>query len=101
MTPDIAARIDALSALLDAMDEASGVEAFQSYAAIKTLCADLGAAAEDYASGNIAMILDTVEQHAAALAGLMPSWDLPREQHRAGARAAIHKLAMPTCFGRP
>lgn len=78
MSPDIAARIDA----------------------IKTLCADIGSAAEDYASGNIAMILGEVEQHAAALAGLMPSWDLPREQHRAGAHAAVHKLSMPTCFGR-
>lgn len=101
MNPDIAARIDALSALLDAMDEASGTEALQSYAAIKALCTDLGSAAEDYATGNIAMILSAVEQHAAALAGLMPTWDLPREQHRSGARAAVHKLAMPTCFGRP
>ena len=100
MNPDIEARIEALSALLDAMDEVSGVQTLHAYAAIKALCADLGAAAEDYASGNIAMILGAVEQHAAALAGLMPTWDLPMEQHRSGARAAVHKLAMPTCFGR-
>ena len=35
----------------------------------------------------------------AAVAGLFPTWDLPQDQHRVGAHAAISKLAMGTCFG--
>ena len=45
------------------------------------------------------MVIGEVENHMAALAGIFPSWDLPLDQHRVGARAAIMKLAMLTCFG--
>ena len=99
MDQDIAARVDALSALMEDMGTASGTQAVHIYTAIKALCAVLGSDAEDYATANIAMVLGEVEQHSAAMAGLMPSWDLPRDQHHAGALASIRKLTMPTCFG--
>jgi hypothetical protein len=46
------------------------------------------------------MVIGELENHMAAVAGLFPTWDLPTDQHFTGARAAISKLAMPTCFGQ-
>jgi hypothetical protein len=46
------------------------------------------------------MVISEVENHMAAVAGLFPTWDLPRDQHLTGAHAAINKLAMGTCFGQ-
>lgn len=101
MDSDIRARIDALTSLLDDLEMDAGTEVLRTYSAIKALCADLEHAAEDYAAAHIDMVLSEVEQHAAALAGLMPSWELPRSEHSSGARAAVEKLGLGTCFGRP
>lgn len=46
------------------------------------------------------MVISELENHMTAVAGLFPTWDLPMDQHLSGARAAISKLAMGTCFGQ-
>ena len=73
----------------------------RNYAAIMTLCADLRRSATEYnGTWNITMIIGELENHMAAVAGLFPTWDLPPDQHRLGAHAAISKLAMGTYFGQ-
>ena len=65
------------------------------------MCADLRRSAEEYnGTRNITMVISELENHMAAVAGLFPTWDLPKEQHLVGAHAAISKLAMGTCFGQ-
>lgn len=100
MERDIRAVLNGLSLLVDDTKGANEVEAMCNYAAIMALCADLRkSAVEHNGTWNITMVIGEVENHMAALAGLFPTWDLPMDQHRAGARNAISKLAMPTCFG--
>jgi hypothetical protein len=69
---------------------------------IGTEGADLRKAAAEYdGTWNITVVIGELENHMAGIAGLFPTWDLPRDQHLTGAHAAISKLAMGTCFGQP
>jgi hypothetical protein len=100
MKQDIQAVLTGLTLLVDDTEGARSIQAMRNYAAVMALCADLRKAAVEYdGTRNIIMVIGEVENHMAGLAGLFPTWDLPMEQHHAGARATISKLAMPTCFG--
>lgn len=100
MKQDIQAVLTGLVLLVRDTEGATPVQAMRNYAAVMALCANLRkAATEQDGSGNITMVIGEVENHMAALASIFPTWDLPADRHRAGAHAAISKLAMPTCFG--
>ena len=101
MERDVRAVLNGLALLVDDTDVASQLQAMRNYAAIMALCADLRRSAAEYnGTWNITMVIGEVENHMAAAAGLFPTWDLPTDHHLAGTRAAISKLAMPTCFGQ-
>jgi hypothetical protein len=101
MEQDIRAVLTGLSLLIDDTKGASQLQAMRNYAAIVSLCADLRRLATEYnGTWNITMIIGELENHMAAIAGLFPTWNLPRDQHRVGAHGAISKLAMGTCFGQ-
>ena len=101
MDPDIRAVLDGLRLLIEDSKDAGKLQAMRNYAAIMALCADLRKSAEEYnGTRNIIMVISELENHMAAVAGLFPTWDLPRAQHLVGAHAAISKLAMGTCFGQ-
>ncbi len=98
---DIRAVLHGLGLLVEDTKDAGKLQAMRNYAAIMTLCADLRRSAEEYnGTRNITMVISELENHMAAVAGLFPTWDLPKEQHLVGAHAAISKLAMGTCFGQ-
>ena len=100
MERDIRAVLDGLTLLVADTKGASQLDAMRNYAAIMTLCADLRRSATEYnGTWNITVVIGEVENHMAAVAGLFPTWDLPQDQHRVRAHAAISKLAMGTCFG--
>jgi hypothetical protein len=100
MEQDIRAVLTGLSLLIDDTKTAGQLQAMRNYAAVMTLCADLRRSATEYNSTwNITMVISELENHMAAVAGLFPTWDLPRDQHLVGAHGAISKLAMGTCFG--
>ena len=102
MERDIQAVLTGLALLVDETDGETPIQAMRNYAAVMALCIDLRkAATECDGTRNIIMVIDEVENHMAALASLFPTWDLPAGKHHAGARAAIHKLSLPTCFGTP
>ncbi|SLN78026.1 hypothetical protein [Roseisalinus antarcticus] len=101
MEQDIRAVLHGLTLLVDDTKRASQLDAMRNYAAIMALCADLRRAADEYnGARNITMVISELENHMAAVAGLFPTWDLPRDQHLTGAHAAISKLAKGTCFGQ-
>lgn len=101
MERDIRAVLDGLTLLVADTKGASQLDAMRNYAAIMALCADLRRSADEYGgTRNITMVISELENHMAATAGLFPTWDLPPDQHRVGAHAAISKLAMGTCFGQ-
>ena len=101
MERDIRAVLDGLGLLVQDSKDAGKLQAMRNYAAIMALCADLRKSAEEYnGTRNITMVISELENHMAAVAGLFPTWDLPRDQHLVGAHAAISKLAMGTCFGQ-
>ncbi len=101
MEQDIRAVLDGLGLLIEDSKDAGKLQAMRNYAAIMALCADLRRSAEEYnGTRNITMVISELENHMAAVAGLFPTWDLPRDQHLVGAHAAISKLAMGTCFGQ-
>lgn len=98
---DIRAVLDGLGLLVQDSKDAGKLQSIRNYAAIMALCADLRRSAEEYnGTRNITMVISELENHMAAVAGLFPTWDLPKEQHLVGAHAAISKLAMGTCFGQ-
>ena len=98
---DVRAVLTGLTVLIEDTKGASQLDAMRNYAAIMALCADLRRSATEYnGTWNITMIISQLENHMAAVAGLFPTWDLPRDQHLVGAHAAISKLAMGTCFGQ-
>lgn len=98
---DIRAVLDGLGLLIQDSKDASKLQAMRNYAAVMALCADLRRSAEEYKGArNITMATSELENHMAAVAGLFPTWDLPKDQHLVGAHAAISKLAMGTCFGQ-
>jgi len=100
MERDVHATLTSLTLLVESTKGADPLARLHSYAAVMALCADLRKAATEYnGTRNITMVIGEVENHMAALAGIFPTWDLPPDQHRGSARAAIMKLAMPTCFG--
>jgi len=100
MERDIRAVLNGLTLLVGDTKGASQLDAMRNYAAIIALCADLRSSADEYnGTRNITMVISELENHMAAVAGLFPTGDLPRDQHRVGAHAAISKLAMGTCFG--
>lgn len=100
MERDIRAVLHGLTLLVADTKGASQLDAMRNYAAIMALCADLRRSATEYSgTWNITMVIGEVENHMAAVAGLFPTWDLPQDQPRVGAHAAISKLAMGTCFG--
>jgi hypothetical protein len=102
MERDIHAALNGLTLLVEDTKGASQMDAMRNYAAIMALCADLRKAANEYnGTRNITMVISELENHMAAVAGLFPTWDLPRHQHLSGAHATISKLAMGTCFGQP
>ena len=101
MERDIRAVLDGLGLLVQDSKDAGKLQAMRNYAAVMALCADLRRSAEEYnGTRNITMVISELENHMAAVAGLFPTWDLPKEQHLVGAHAAISKLAMGTCFGQ-
>ena len=101
MERDIRAVLDGLRLLVEDSKDAGKLQAMRNYAAIMALCADLRRSAEEYnGTRNITMVISELENHMAAVAGLFPTWDLPRDQNLVGAHAAISKLAMGTCFGQ-
>ena len=101
MERDIRAVLDGLGLLIEDSKDAGKLQAMRNYAAIMALCADLRRSAEEYnGTRNITMVISELENHMAAVAGLFPTWDLPRDQHLVGAHAAISKLTMGTCFGQ-
>ena len=101
MEQDIQAVLDGLTLLLEDTKGASHLDAMRNYAAIMALCADLRRSATEYnGTWNITMVISELENHMAAVAGLFPTWDLPRDQHLVGAHGAVSKLAMGTCFGQ-
>jgi hypothetical protein len=100
MERDIRAVLDGLTLLVADTKRASQLDAMRNYAAIMALCADLRRSADEYdGTRNITMVISELENHMAAVTGLFPTWDLPKDQHLVGAHAAISKLAMGTCFG--
>jgi hypothetical protein len=102
MERDIRAVLNGLSLLVEDTKAGCQLQAIRNYAAIIALCADLRRSATEYnGTWNIIMIISELENHVAAVAGLFPTWDLPRDQNLVGAHAAISKLAMGTCFGQP
>lgn len=102
MERDIRAVLDGLGLLVQDSKDAGKLQAMRNYAAVKALCADLRRSAEEYSgTRNITMVISELENHMAAVAGLFPTWDLPKDQHLVGAHAAISKLTMGTCFGQP
>ena len=101
MERDVRAVLTGLTLLVDDTKAVGQLQAMRNYAAIMALCADLRRSATEYnGTWNITMIISELENHMVAVAGLFPTWDLPRDQHLTGAHAAISKLAMPTCFGQ-
>lgn len=101
MERDIRAVLNGLALLVEDTKGASQLDAMRNYAAIMTLCADLRRSATEYnGTRNITTVISELENHMAAVAGLFPTWNLPQDQHRVGALAAISKLAMGTCFGQ-
>ena len=101
MERDIRAVLDGLGLLVQDSKEAGKLQAMRNYAAVVALCADLRRLAEEYnGTRNITMVISELENHMAAVAGLFPNWDLPKDQHLVGAHSAISKLAMGTCFGQ-
>ena len=97
---DVNATLSSLTLLVDSTKGAAPLDLLHSYASVMALCADMRKAATEYnGTWNITMVIGELENHMAALAGIFPTWDLPSDQHRGNARAAIMKLAMPTCFG--
>jgi hypothetical protein len=101
MERDIRAVLDGLILLVDDTKGPNQIIAMRNYSVIMTLCSDLRRSAAEYnGTRNITMVIGELENHMAAVAGLFPTWDLPTDQHLTGARAAISKLAMPTCFGQ-
>lgn len=101
MERGIRAVLDGLRLLVEDSKDAGKLQAMRNYAAIMALCADLRRSAEEYnGTLKITMVISALENHMAAVAGLFPTWDLPRDQHLVGAHAAISKLAMGTCFGQ-
>ena len=101
MEQDIRAVLTGLTLLIDDTKTAGQLQAIRNYAAVMALCADLRRSATEYnGTWNITMVISELENHMAAVAGLFPTWDLPKEQHLVGAHAAISKLAMGTCFGQ-
>lgn len=102
MEQDMPAVLDGLTLLVGGTKGASHLDAIRNYAAIMAPCAHLRKAAAEYnGKWNITMVIAELENHMAAVVGLFPTWDLPVNQHLAGAHAAISKLAMGTCFGQP
>lgn len=100
MERDIRAVLDGVNLLVEDSKEAGKLQAMRNYAAIMALCADLRGAAEEYdGTWNITMVISELENHMTAVAGLFPTWDLPKSQHLVGAHSAISKLAMGPCFG--
>ena len=100
MEQDIRAVLTGLTLLIDDTKTAGQLQAIRNYAAVMALCADLRRSATEYnGTWNITMVISELENHMAAVAGLFPTWDLPKDQHLVGAHAAISKLAMGTCFG--
>jgi hypothetical protein len=100
MERDIRAVLNGLTLVVEDTKGASQLDAMRNYAAIMALCADLRKAAAEYdGTWNIIVVIGELENHMAGIAGLFPTWDLPPDQHRVGAHAAISKLAMGTCFG--
>lgn len=100
MERDIRAVLNGLTLLVEDTKTAGQLQAIRNYAAVMALCADLRRSATEYnGTWNITMVIGEVENHMAAVAGLFPTWDLPRDQHLTGAHAGISKLAMGTCFG--
>lgn len=101
MERDIRAVLDGLGLLVQDSKEAGKLQAMRNYAAVMALCADLRRSAKEYkGTRNITMVISELENHMAAVAGMFPTWDLPKDQHLVGAHAAISKLAMGTCFGQ-
>ena len=101
MERDIRAVLDGLGLLVQDSKDAGKLQAMRNYAAVMALCADLRRSAEEYnGTRNITMVISELENQMAAVAGLFPTWDLPKDQHLVGAHAAISKLAMGTCFGQ-
>ena len=101
MERDSRAVMDGLTLLVADTKGVSQLDAMRNYAAIMALCADLRrSATECNGTWNITMVISELENHMAAVAGLSPTWDLPRDQHLVGAHGAISKLAMGTCFGQ-
>jgi hypothetical protein len=99
---DIRAVLNGLTLLVEDTKGASQLDAIHNYAAIMALCADLRRSATEYnGTWNITIIIGELENHMAAVAGLFPTWSLPKDQHLVGAHAAISKLAMGTCFSEP
>jgi hypothetical protein len=102
MERDIRAVLNGLTLLVGDTKGTNQLDAMRNYAAIMALCVDLRRSAAEYdGTWNITMVIGELENHMAAVAGLFPTWDLPRDQHLTGAHAAISKLAMGTCFGEP
>ena len=102
MERDIRAVLDGLGLLVQDSKDAGKLQAMRNYSAVMALCADLRRLAEEYnGTRNITMVISELENHMAAVAGLFPTWDLPKDQHLVGAHAAISKLTMGTCFGQP
>lgn len=98
---DIRAVLNGLTLLVGDTKGASQLDAMRNYAAIMALCADLRRSATEYnGTWNITMVISELENHMAAVAGLFPTWNLPKDQHLVGAHSAISKLAMGTCFGQ-
>jgi len=101
MERDIRAVLDGLRLLVKDSKDAGKLQAMRNFAAIMALCADLRRSAEEYnGTRNITMVISELENHMAAVAGLFPTWDLPKDQHLVGAHAAMSKLSMGTCFGQ-
>ena len=101
MERDIRAVLDGLGLLVADSKDADRLQSMRNYAAIMALCADLRRSAEEYnGTRSITMVISELENHMAAVAGLFPTWDLPKDQHLVGAHAAASKLAMGTCFGQ-
>lgn len=101
MERDIRAVLGGLGLLIEDSKDAGKLQAMRNYAAIMALCADLRRSADEYnGTRNITMVISELENHMAAVAGLFPTWDLPKDQHLVGAHAAMSKLTMGTCFGK-
>ena len=101
MERDVRAVLTGLTLLVDYTKADGQLQAMRNYAAIMALCADLRRSAEEYkGTRNITMVISELENHMAAVVGLFPTWDLPKDQHLVGANAAVSKLAMGTCFGQ-